>query len=141
MQRPTWPRQMLMNAEFWSQRSTCRRRKVGAVIFDPETHAILGSGYNDTPRGDVNCGDGGCPACAAGSVRNRTDCNCVHAELNAIILSPGNNIRGASMAIWNVKDGVVVMEPPCLRCRGARIQAGIKQVLIGDGDTVEYVDA
>jgi dCMP deaminase len=128
---------MIMLAEFWSRRSTCLRRSVGAVVYDPETYAILGSGYNDTPRTDVNCGDGGCPACAAGSVRNRTDCNCIHAELNAILLSRAD-IRRAHLAVYQEKEGEIVTDPPCLRCRGARIQAGIAKVLIGDGDHFEY---
>lgn len=138
MTRPTWPQRMLQLAELWSRYSTCVRRKVGAVVYDPKTYAILGVGYNDTPIGETDCGNGGCPACAAGSVRNSTQCRCVHAEMNAILLSRAD-IRGAHLAIWNVKNGSVVVEPPCPSCHKNRIQAGIEKVLIGDGDVLEYV--
>ncbi len=138
MQRPSWPNRMLMLAELWSQFSTCVRRKVGAVVYDPKTFAILGIGYNDTPIGAVDCGDGGCPACAEGSVRNSTQCACVHAEMNAILLSRAD-VRGAHLAVWNVKDGEVVVEPPCVSCHKNRIQAGIDMMIIGDGDHFEYV--
>ncbi len=138
MQRPSWPNRMLMLAALWSQFSTCVRRKVGAVVYDPKTFAILGIGYNDTPIGETDCGDGGCPACAEGSVRNSTACQCVHGEMNAILLSRAD-VRGAHLAVWNVKDGQVIVEPPCVSCHKNRIQAGIDMVVIGDGDHFEYV--
>jgi dCMP deaminase len=130
---------MLQLAALWSGYSTCRRRRVGAVVYDPKTYAILGVGYNDTPFGETDCGDGGCPACAEGSVRNSTLCRCCHAEMNAILLSRAD-VRGAHLAVWNVKDGEVVVEPPCTSCHKNRVQAGIEKVLIGDGDHSEYVE-
>jgi dCMP deaminase len=130
---------MLLLAELWSQFSTCVRRQVGAVVYDPKTFAILGMGYNDTPFGAVDCGDGGCMACSNGSVRNSTLCECVHGEMNAILLSRAD-VRDAHLAVWNVKDGVAVVEPPCVSCHKNRIQAGIAKVLIGDGDRYEYVE-
>ena len=139
--RPTWPRRMLMLAELWASFSTCKRRKVGAVLYDPETWAILGIGYNDTPIGEKDCGDGGCPACAEGSVRDRTDCNCVHAEMNAILLSRAD-IRGSHLAVWDIKAGQPVTKTSlCARCRGARIQAGIAAVLVGDADSSYLLEA
>jgi len=38
---------MLGNAEYWAQFSTCVRRKVGAVIYNPDNWAVLSSGYNE----------------------------------------------------------------------------------------------
>jgi len=130
---------MLALAEFWSRYSTCLRRQVGAVIFDPETFAVISVGFNDAPIGAVNCGDGGCPACSEGSVRNRTDCLCIHGELNAVLLAR-TDLRGLHLAIWNVKNGISVDEnSPCTNCHKHLVQTGISQVLVGKRVEGEYL--
>ena len=53
-QEPT-PHEALMAAAYSvSQRSSCRNRKVGAVIADG-SGAIISSGYNEVPRGESPC--------------------------------------------------------------------------------------
>lgn len=142
--RPSWPERMLAAAELWSRWSTCKRRQVGAVIFDPETFAILGIGYNDSARGEVNCGDGGCSPCTEGSVKNNALCSCVHAELNAVLLSR-RDVRGMHMAIWNVKNGASVVGDLCVSCHKHLLQAGISAIAVGYRDEggvihMRYVD-
>ena len=130
---------MLALAELWSDWSTCPRRRVGAVIFDPTNYAVISVGYNDTPTGAKDCGDGGCVACDQGSVSGRTDCLCVHAEMNAILLAR-TDIRGMHLAVWNVKDGKPVTKNSlCIGCLKHRQQAGITAVLVGDRETETYV--
>ncbi len=109
---------MLALADLWSTYSTCVRRQVGAVLFHPETHAVVGIGYNDTPIGEDDCGEGGCEPCSEGSVKNRTDCKCVHAEMNAVLLA--QRVDGCWLA---------TTYHPCIRCHNQLIQAGVKAVV------------
>lgn len=125
MNKPKWTLRMCLLADHWLQHSSCVRRQVGAVVFDPASFAVYGIGYNDTPIGQEDCGEDGCPACAEGSVRNRTDCKCVHAEMNAMILAR-RDLRGAWIAIAVRKDGhLTIKRGLCDHCRALLIQAGV----------------
>jgi dCMP deaminase len=43
-------------------RADCTRRKVGAIVFEPDTGYQISSGYNGAPRGLPGClSDGACP--------------------------------------------------------------------------------
>jgi dCMP deaminase len=116
--RPSWPERMLGNAEYWAQFSTCVRRKVGAVIYNPDNWAVLSSGYNDTARGEVNCGDGGCAICQEGPASDKIDCNCIHAEMNAILMAASRGVRLEGMMIVSTYE-------PCGSCRKHIKQAGL----------------
>lgn len=69
--------------EMVEKRSTCQRRKVGAVITTIDGK-ILGTGYNGVPKRYPHCIDKACPGVldASGDTSN---CVAVHAEQNAII--------------------------------------------------------
>ncbi|HYM90160.1 MAG TPA: dCMP deaminase family protein, partial [bacterium] len=85
MARPTWDEYFMSLARLAATRSTCLRRQVGAVIV--KDRMLLSTGYNDTPRGLPNCGDGGCARCRSGAPAGSglDTCLCLHAEQNAII--------------------------------------------------------
>lgn len=120
--RPGWPQRMLRLAQSWAQYSTCLRSQVGAVLFDPDSKAVISIGYNDTAIGRDDCGEGGCPACAGtGSARNLDDCNCVHAETNCIALAArrGARTEGAHIAVTRT---------PCNGCRKLLEQAGVTKI-------------
>lgn len=120
--RPDWTKQMILLARFWAKRSTCIRDQVGAVIYDPMTKAIISIGYNDTPLGWTDCGDGGCEECQKGKpVSQNLKCTCVHAELNALLLAAqqGHSTHLAYLA---------VTRRPCPWCLIAMRQAGIQMV-------------
>jgi deoxycytidylate deaminase len=82
MDRPDWDSYFMEIAEVVSKRSTCLRRKVGAVLV--KDRQILATGYNGTPRACPTakkwgaCGRNSmCPVdrtmnCAGASTRNRT---------------------------------------------------------------------
>ncbi|GAF81148.1 unnamed protein product, partial [marine sediment metagenome] len=53
MSRPTWDEYFVEITELVSKRSTCLRRKVGAVIVQDKR--ILTTGYNGAPRGLPHC--------------------------------------------------------------------------------------
>ena len=87
--RPAWDDYFMTLAELASLRSNCMKRRVGAVLIS-ERKTVMSTGYNGTPRGMVNCAEGGCPRCnsAAGLVRSGMDmheCLCLHAEENALL--------------------------------------------------------
>ncbi|RLG50825.1 MAG: cytidine deaminase, partial [Thermoproteota archaeon] len=58
MERPDKTMYFLNIALAVAARSTCLRRKIGAVIVKGNT--IVGTGYNGTAKGVVNCIEVGC---------------------------------------------------------------------------------
>ncbi len=121
--RPGWNQRMLRLAREWGQYSTCVRSQVGAVLFDPDSKAVISIGYNDTAIGRDDCGEGGCPACTDRSEqpRNLDSCMCVHAEANCIALAArrGARTEGAHMAVTRT---------PCNGCRKLLTQAGVTKI-------------
>ncbi|OCT46287.1 deoxycytidylate deaminase [Cladophialophora carrionii] len=121
--RPTWDAYFMTLASLASRRSNCMKRRVGCVLVH---HArIISTGYNGTPRGLVNCNEGGCPRCnnggsGGGGVALAT-CLCLHAEENALLEAGRERIR----------DGAVLYcdTCPCLTCSVKIAQVGVKEVV------------
>ncbi len=109
-------------AHLAASRSTCLRRHVGAVIV--KDRMVLSTGYNDTPRGLPNCGDGGCARCASDAPTGvgLDTCLCLHGEQNAIVQAAyhGVSINGAS---------IYVTHQPCLTCAKMILNAGVRRVV------------
>jgi dCMP deaminase len=129
-------------------RSTCLRRKFGAVIVKDNT--IVGTGYNGNARGVINCHEVGCIKDLMGSPKGQAYdyCPAVHAEENAIINSNRADRIGATLYIAGIADGKYTMALPCQRCQRKIINSQIKEVVIlrDDGTPMtinvkEYVDA
>ena len=55
--RPSWDEYFIEIAKVVSTRATCLRRNYGAVIV--RDNIIISTGYNGSPRGEVNCIDAG----------------------------------------------------------------------------------
>lgn len=53
MERPSWDEYFMQITELVKERSTCLRRKVGAVIV--KNKRILTTGYNGPPEGFKHC--------------------------------------------------------------------------------------
>jgi dCMP deaminase len=51
--RPDWDVYFMTIAMMASMRSTCLRRRVGAVVV--RDHQIVSTGYNGAPRGTAHC--------------------------------------------------------------------------------------
>ena len=123
------------------ERATCLRNNVGAVIVKNEE--IISTGYNGAPRGRANCCDlGVCRREQLGIPRGQRYelCRSVHAEQNAIIAAPRNEMIGATLylAMCNSKTGALVPDAsPCNMCRRMIINAGIERVIIRNTET-EY---
>lgn len=124
--RPDWDSYFMQIAELVSQRSTCLRRKVGAIIV--KDRRVLATGYNGTPSGITHCEVTGC-------LREKLNvppgerhelCRGLHAEQNALLQAA---LHGISL-----KDSVLYCtNHPCVICVKMLINAGIREIVIKEG--------
>lgn len=118
LHRPDWDEYFYNIAKVVASRSTCLRRKYGAVIV--KDNIIIGTGYNGSSRGSENCIDKG--TCRRKELNipagERYElCTAVHAEQNAIINSDPARMKGATIYIAGVEeDGSIAESKPCLLC-------------------------
>ena len=86
-----------------SKRSTCLKRRYGAVIVNNDE--IVSTGYNGNPRGEENCCDrGDCQRMNLPSNSgNYNDCFSVHAEQNAMISASRNEMLGSTIYLAGEK--------------------------------------
>lgn len=121
-------------AEVVSQRCTCLRRHYGAVIVHYDE--VISTGYVGAPRGRANCTDLG--VCVREKLQiprgERYElCRSVHAEANAIISAPRDQMLNASLYLVGkeVQDGTYVSNASsCSMCKRMVINAGIQTVYI-----------
>ena len=95
-----------------AERSTCTRRKVGAVIGKDKR--IKGTGYNGSPAGLPHCIDDGCAMLDGHCIR------CIHAEPNALLECTPDERRGATL---------YCTDRPCPECQKLIITSGIGRVV------------
>lgn len=116
--RPEWDEYFLGIARLVSERSTCLRRNVGALIV--KNRRILTTGYNGTPSGITHCEVEGClrEKMKIPSGEKHELCRGLHAEQNAIIQAAlyGVDIGGSTLYCTN---------QPCSICAKMLINAGI----------------
>lgn len=120
-------------AQTVSERSTCIRRRFGAIIV--KNDVIISTGYNGAPRGRLNCSD--IESCVREEMNvprgERYElCRAVHAEANAIIAASREQMQGATMYMcctdpWTKE--VVGSICSCAMCKRLIINAGIKEVV------------
>ncbi len=131
-ERPPWDDYFIEIAKAVSSRSTCLRRKYGAVIV--KDNVIISTGYNGSPRGMPNCSD--INTCKRKELNIPSGeryelCEAVHAEQNAIINGTPERMKDATIYIA----GIEVEQPgfadgrPCLLCRRMIRNAQIKTVI------------
>ena len=115
-------------------RSTCLRRKYGAIIV--KNDEILSTGYNGAPRGRVNCSQlGYCnrEQLNIPSGQRYELCRSVHAEMNAIISAQRRDMVGATIYLVgrDARSGELLHDATsCPMCRRMIINAGIDEVVI-----------
>ena len=136
-QRPEWNEYFLNIAQEVGKRSTCLRRRYGAIIV--KDNIIISSGYNGSPRGEVNCIDAG--ICERERLHvpkgERYElCVAVHAEQNAIINADPIKMKGATIYIVgiNCADGSYAAGDPCLLCNRMIKNAQIAKVICRNTD-------
>lgn len=126
-------------AQTVAERCTCLRRKFGAIIV--KNDIIVSTGYNGAPRGRKNCSD--LQFCFRDKLNiprgERYElCRSVHAEQNAIIAAPREQMLGATlyMACVSPDDGQVIAGMnSCMMCKRVILNAGISKVVVRDTPT------
>lgn len=136
MDRVTKENYYLDIAQTVAERSTCMRKKYGAIIV--KNDVIISTGYNGAPRGRQNCND--LHFCMREKLMiprgERYElCRSVHAEANAIIAAPRDQMLEAIlyMVCISPEDHTVVAgTSSCMMCKRLVINAGIKSVVVRD---------
>ena len=103
-------------AQTVAERSTCLRKKYGAIIV--KNDVIVSTGYNGAPRDRKNCADLG--ICIRDKLQiprgERYElCRAVHSEANAIIAASREQMLGATlyMSCVDAKTGELVCDTNC----------------------------
>ncbi|MFA5152069.1 MAG: cytidine/deoxycytidylate deaminase family protein [Clostridia bacterium] len=126
MERPSWDEYFMQVVHLVKTRSTCLRRKVGAVIVKDKR--ILATGYNGAPVGCRHCEETGClrQKLNVPSGERHELCRAIHAEQNAIVQAAkaGTSIDGST---------IYVSAQPCVICAKLLINAGIIRIVF-EGD-------
>jgi dCMP deaminase len=121
--RPSWDEYFLGIADLVSKRSTCLRRRVGAVLVKDKR--ILATGYNGAPSRIAHCSEAGCirEKLKIPSGERHELCRGLHGEQNAFLQAAlhGTSLRGATLYCTT---------QPCIICAKMVINAGIKEVVI-----------
>ncbi len=145
MQRVTKHNYYLDIAQTVAERSTCLRKMYGAIIV--KNDSIISTGYNGAPRGRKNCSDlGVCMRDKLNIPRGERYelCRSVHAEANAIIAAPRDQMLGATlyMTCINPINGEIEGGTcSCMMCKRMVINAGISTVVVRDShDTYREID-
>lgn len=124
-------------AEVFAYRSTCLKRKYGAVIVKDDV--VISTGYNGSPRGFENCCEiGYCPRIEKNMHQGEGYgiCRAVHAEMNALLNCSRQQTIGADLYLTgiNPKDNSIHKAKPCPLCARTIIQAGIRNVYLRVGE-------
>ena len=125
-------------ADAAQERSTCLRRRFGAIIVRDDE--IVATGYNGAPRGRRNCT--GLNYCARKELNvpagQRYElCRSVHAEANAIISAARRDMLGGTLYLVGRDAATGDYYPettPCAMCRRLIINAGIQTVVCRTGE-------
>lgn len=134
-------------AETVLERGTCLRRNYGAIIV--KNDQIVSTGYVGAPRGRKNCCDLGYCVRQQNNIPRGTHyelCRSVHAEQNAIIHAPREQMIGATMYLVGKEcdtGAYVENANSCSMCKRFIINAGIKRVVVRnskDKFTAIYVE-
>ena len=125
-----------------AKRSTCLRRRYGAVIVNNDE--IIATGYNGSPRGEKNCCDTGECWREAHHIPHGEQyekCVSVHAEMNAIISAARKDMVDGTLYLMGFDDSNPIFHAvPCTICRRLIKNAGIKRVVNDYGEIdINYI--
>ena len=125
-----------------AKRSTCLRRRYGAVIVNNDE--IIATGYNGSPRGEKNCCDTGECWREAHHIPHGEQyekCVSVHAEMNASIRAARKDMVGGTLYLMGFDDSNPIFHAvPCTICRRLIKNAGIKRVVNDYGEIdINYI--
>jgi dCMP deaminase len=122
MDRPSWDEYFMTIAEDVSRRSTCLRRRVGAILV--VDRRLLATGYNGAPSGVPHCAESGClrERMAVPSGERQELCRGLHAEQNAIIQAAKHGVRIDGATLYTTLH-------PCSMCAKMAINAGVRRIV------------
>jgi dCMP deaminase len=110
MRRPEIDETLMKAAWLWSERGTCSRLQVGAVLT--RDTRVISSGYNGAPKKLEHCVHEDNSPCEISA----------HAEENALIFAAREGISTDGTVMYTTYD-------PCSRCARLIINAGVKEVV------------
>ena len=117
--RPSFDEVYMQVVDIIGQRSTCLRKRVGAVVtYD---HRILSHGYNGVPSNHAHCCDTG--ECLKDKNGNEEYKICVHAEQNAICQCAKRGLAMAGATIY-------VNADVCITCAKLMVSSGIARCVV-----------
>lgn len=124
-ERPSWDDYFMKMAQVVSERSTCLRRQVGAVLVKDKQ--ILSTGYNGSPIGLKHCAEVGClrQKLQIPSGERTEICRAVHAEQNALVQAAKHGVEIDGAILYTTVQ-------PCVLCTKMIINAGIKRVIYAE---------
>lgn len=121
VKRNHWSEYYMEIVKTVATRSTCLRRKVGAIAVKDKR--ILATGYNGSPSGTSHCEDVGCIRqqrnIASGTMHEL--CRAIHAEQNIIV-------QAASHGISLVGSDIYCTTQPCIICAKLLIGCKVKNI-------------
>lgn len=119
--RPGWNEYFMDISLMVASRSTCLRRKVGAVLV--LENRILATGYNGSPTGLRHCDEAGCIREVQGVISGRDLhlCRGSHAEANLITQCAKFGIRADGSTLY-------INTSPCSLCMKLLINVGVKRI-------------
>ena len=142
--RPSKDEYYMHIAESVMERSTCLRRRYGAVIV--KNDEIISTGYNGAPRQRMNCLDLGmctrAQECIPHGERYEL-CRSVHAEANAIISASRREMIGSTLYLagYDVEGEKLLLDArPCLMCQRLIINAGIRYIITRSESGFKTID-
>lgn len=124
--RPSWDEYFLEVAELVAKRSTCLRRRVGAVLVKEKK--ILSTGYNGAPSGTRHCIDIGClrEKLKIPSGQRHELCRGLHAEQNVLLQAALHGVSTKNSVLY-------ITNQPCMICAKMLINAGVGEIVIKAG--------
>ena len=123
--RPSKDEYFMDMALLVSERSTCLRRKVGAVLINKRKH-VLATGYNGVASGQPHCLDIPCIGANSSSGTDLDLCEAVHAEQNALLQCRN---------VFEI-DTCYVTVSPCMTCTKLLLNTSCQTIIFEE----DYVD-
>lgn len=125
-----WDKTFLQVAALFAGRSSCSKRKVGAVLV--KDLRILSTGYNGTPKGFCNCSDIFASRTLTAILNRKTISHHefsekyeIHAEQNCLAFAAKNGVATKDCTLYSTT-------APCSACAKLIIAAGIARVVYSE---------
>jgi len=133
IERVSWDEYFMGICEEVAERTTCLRRRVGALLV--KNNHILSTGYNGASSGEFHCLDIGCRRKQLGypTGEGYHVCRGVHAEQNAIIQCSIHGIQTTGSTLY-------CTAKPCYICAKMLVNARVIRVVCVEGREDVYTD-